>query len=176
MASGIPMWKGWFRLRNKECHDGPKSRSRTWWILSLYSFFPVQIKLMCNICSYWGNVKYMKYQEYFPFSIVVTLQPPDKKKVLYVILIVGRLFPSFNFFLCLLSSSSLPFFRLFPFPVLLLDSLTFLFSISFIFLPSLSFFSIYSVCLHMNPGAQVNQESVPHLNSNIVWLHLIGQL
>ena len=76
-----------------------KSRSRVWWILSIYSFSPVQIKLMCNIYSQWGNVRNMKYQEYFPFSIVVTLQPPDKKKVLYVILIVGRLFPSFNFFL-----------------------------------------------------------------------------
>lgn len=105
--------------------------------------FPVQIKLMCNSYSYWGNVGRGECREYFPFNIVMTIQSPDKKKIPYAILIMGSPFPLCLKFLPVSSSFSHPFLLLFFFfPLLLFDFLISLFSISFIFLPSLSFFNV----------------------------------
>ena len=87
--------------------------------------FRVQIKLMCNSYSYWGNVCGGGIcREYFPFNVVMTIQSPDKKKIPYAILIMGSPFPLFLNFLPVSSSSSLPFLLLFLFfPLLLFDFL-----------------------------------------------------
>lgn len=102
--------------------------------------FPVQIKLMCNSYSYWGNVGRGNHQNIFPSNIAMTIQSPDKKKIPYAILIVGAPFLCLSFFP--VSSFSHPFLLLFFFPLLLFDFLISLFSISFVFLPSLSFFNV----------------------------------
>lgn len=139
MVFRIPAWKGWFRLRNKECHGGHKSQSRIWWILSMYSFFLSKLNLCViaivtgEMCVGGGMPRIFSLQYCNDYSI-----PWQEKDTVCNINYGQPLSPLFKV-------SSYIFFILSPippphfFPFLFCFSL---FSISFIFLPSLSFFNV----------------------------------
>lgn len=147
------MWKGWFRLRNKDCHDGQKSQSRIWWIPSMYSFFLSKLN-SCVIAIVTGemgggNAENIFLQYCNDYSI------PWQEKDTICNINYGQ--PSFPLCLKFLPVS---FFILSPIPppfFFFLSSSAFWFP-GFLFSPSLSFSFLLaflmSVCLHVKLGAQ----------------------